>query len=158
MAGWQWIRSSRPRGCESFASGRRKSVAGTLANMHLLVVPGGGASRQAEAIGPRGREQIQRFVGQGGGYIGICAGAYLCLTGFDWGLKILNGKTVSPRWNRGHGAVKFELTDTGKKILGDRAGLLDVHYANGPGHHAGRGSAVAPLRGVGLFSHGAFGQ
>ena len=75
---------------------------------------------------------MKQFVERGGGYLGICAGAYLCTSGFDWGLKILKAKTVSPHWQRGVGMVKMELTPAGRRILGDRTGLLDVRYANGP--------------------------
>jgi glutamine amidotransferase-like uncharacterized protein len=75
---------------------------------------------------------VRRFVEGGGGCVGICAGAYLCTSGFDWSLKILNAKTVSPLWRRGAGTVQMELTPEGRRILGDRAGRLDIHYASGP--------------------------
>ncbi|MCY2988003.1 MAG: BPL-N domain-containing protein, partial [Planctomycetota bacterium] len=107
-------------------------AAGTLSQFHLAIVPGGSGSREAKAMGEQGRRQMKQFVEHGGGYLGICAGAYLCTSGFEWGLKILKAKTVSPRWQRGAGMVKMELTSAGRRILGDRTGLLDVRYANGP--------------------------
>lgn len=112
--------------------GPEEIQAASLTRFDLLVVPGGSGSKEASSIGPQGLQQVREFVDRGGAYMGICAGAYLCTNGFDWSLKILNAKTVSPRWNRGVGEVKIELTPAGRKILGDRAGLLDVHYANGP--------------------------
>jgi hypothetical protein len=105
---------------------------GTLPHFQLLIVPGGLASKEAAAIGEAGRQRIQQFVRQGGGYMGICAGAYLGTSTYDWSLKVVNAKTVSPHWQRGIGTVKIELAPAGRQILGDRPGLLDVHYANGP--------------------------
>ena len=112
--------------------GAEELAAGTLADFDLTIFPGGSGSKQAAAIGQQGRRQLQAFVERGGGYLGICAGAYLCTSGFDWGLNILDAKTVSPKWQRGQGTVKIELTPEGRKILGDRPGRIDVRYANGP--------------------------
>ena len=64
---------------------------------------GGSGSRQANTIGLAGRENVQRFVKAGGGYVGICAGAYLACAGFNWGIGILNAKTPSSLWERGQG-------------------------------------------------------
>jgi putative intracellular protease/amidase len=43
----------------------------------LLLVPGGYAPNYEDALGSHGAEQIRKFVAEGGGYVGICAGAYL---------------------------------------------------------------------------------
>jgi len=75
---------------------------------------------------------VHRFVEKGGGYVGICAGAYLACDGFSWGLHVLNAKTPSPKWQRGRGDVKLEFTDKGREMLGFGPGQMDVHYANGP--------------------------
>ena len=106
--------------------------AGALTNFHVVIFAGGGASVQANALGDTGREAVRQFVGHGGGYIGICAGAYLATSGFSWSLHLINARTVSPKWQRGVGAVQMELTGPGRKILGNRTGELVVHYANGP--------------------------
>ena len=112
--------------------GPEEIAAGSLANFDVVIVPGGSGSKEAAAIGERGREQVRQFVKSGGGYIGICAGAYLCTSGFDWGLKILDAKTVSPKWQRGEATLKMELTPAGRDILGDHRAPLDVRYQNGP--------------------------
>ena len=112
--------------------GPEEIAAGALAQFDLVIFPGGSGSREAAAIGNSGREQVRRFVEGGGGCVGICAGAYLCTSGYDWSLKILNAKTVSPLWRRGVGTVQMELTPEGRRILGDGAGPLAVHYASGP--------------------------
>jgi putative intracellular protease/amidase len=97
----------------------------------VILFTGGSGSRQSKAIGEAGCAAVKKFVEAGGGYVGICAGAYLACE-FSWGVKVLNAKTVSPKWARGHGIVKMELTDAGKKILGEKAGEFDVVYGNGP--------------------------
>jgi len=106
--------------------------AGVLTNYHVVIFGGGSGSKQAEALGESGREAVREFVGNGGGYIGICAGAYLATSGYPWSLKLINARTISPKWRRGRGPVKLELTAPGKEILGDHAGQFDCKYANGP--------------------------
>jgi hypothetical protein len=119
-------------GMQVLRVGPEELAGGTLSDVDLTIFPGGIGSKEAAAIGESGRQQVRQFVERGGGYLGICAGAYLCTNGFDWSLKILAAKTVSPQWNRGAGTVKIELTPAGRQILGDRPGLLDVIYHNGP--------------------------
>jgi hypothetical protein len=65
--------------------------------------------------------------------IGVAsAGAYLCTSGFDWGLNIFDAKTVAPQWQRGAATLKMELTPAGRSLLGGRQAPLDVRYHNGP--------------------------
>jgi len=104
---------------------------GALAQFDLVIFPGGSGSKQAAALGPSGCEQVRQFVRQGGGYVGICAGAYLATSGFSWGLKILDAKTVSPKWRRGRGTVEIEPTEEGRRILG-ADGRVGILYVNGP--------------------------
>jgi hypothetical protein len=104
---------------------------GALAQFDLVIFPGGSGSAEAAALGESGCEQVRQFVEQGGGYIGICAGAYLATSGFSWGLKILDAKTVSPKWRRGRGTVEIELTEEGRRVLG-ADGRHDILYVNGP--------------------------
>jgi hypothetical protein len=112
--------------------GPEEIAAGSLTNFDVAVFPGGSGSKQAAAIGAPGREQVRQFVERGGGFVGICAGAYLCTSGFEWGLKLFDAKTISPKWQRGAGMLQMELTPAGRDIFGDRPMLLDVRYQNGP--------------------------
>jgi putative intracellular protease/amidase len=106
--------------------------AGALTNYQVVIFAGGSASQQAEALTETGRKAVQDFVAGGGGYIGICAGAYLASSGFSWGLNLIDARTVSPKWQRGRGTIKIELSEQGREVLGDRPGQLDCLYVNGP--------------------------
>ena len=68
----------------------------------------------------------------GGGYLGICAGAYLACAGFDWGLGILNARTVSNKWQRGRGMMRIQLTEPGRGLFGPVPEPFTIRYANGP--------------------------
>lgn len=103
-----------------------------LGEFDIVVFSGGSGSAQAKAIGEAGRRNVRAFVEGGGGYLGICAGAYLACAGFDWGLGILNAKTVSQKWQRGRGMMQLELTDEGRSVFGPLRGRFNVRYANGP--------------------------
>lgn len=98
----------------------------------VVIFTGGSGSGQSKAIGEAGLKTLKTFVDEGGGYVGICAGAYLACSGFSWGAKVLDSKTVSSKWRRGVATVKMELTKEGAEILGGKTGPLDVKYANGP--------------------------
>jgi putative intracellular protease/amidase len=102
-------------------------AAGGLRGYDLVMFTGGSGSAEAEGLGEKGREEVRDFVRNGGGYVGICAGAYLACSGFEWGVGILNAKTVSSKWRRGQGEVKVEGEAFGEKLT-DRG----VRYANGP--------------------------
>ena len=103
-----------------------------LGEFDIVIFSGGSGSAQSKAIGDAGRKNVRAFVERGGGYLGICAGAYLACAGFDWGLGILNAKTVSPKWRRGGGMVRAELTESGRHILGSVREPFTIRYNNGP--------------------------
>ena len=50
-------------------------------NFNVICIPGGSAPRYAKSLGQEGMEIIQAFVKKGGGYVGICAGAFLACEG-----------------------------------------------------------------------------
>jgi len=102
-------------------------AAGGLKGFDLVMFTGGSGSAEAAGLGEKGREEVRDFVRNGGGYVGICAGAYLACSGFEWGVGVLNAKTVSSKWRRGQGEVKVEGEAFGEKLT-DRG----VRYANGP--------------------------
>jgi putative intracellular protease/amidase len=51
--------------------------AGELSEFDVLIHPGGSGSKQGKALGESGREAVTQFVRDGGGYLGVCGGAYL---------------------------------------------------------------------------------
>lgn len=103
-----------------------------LSAFDVLVFPGGSGSSQSKGIGEAGQEKVRAFVKNGGGYVGICAGAYLACSNFSWGLGILNAGTVSNKWRRGQGIVEVESTGANPEILGKVNGIFKVRYNNGP--------------------------
>jgi hypothetical protein len=102
-----------------------------LSGYHVVIFSGGSGSRQASTIGLAGREQVRRFIEAGGGYVGICAGAYLACDGFSWSVHVLDAKTPSPLWERGHADLEIETTPAGQSLLGFPA-KAKVIYHNGP--------------------------
>lgn len=103
-----------------------------LSAYDLVVFSGGLSNTQAKYIGPEGRENIRNYVAGGGNYMGICAGAYLACAGFEWGIGLLNAQTISPKWFRGLGYLKLELSDEGRTAIGDVKGTFTCRYNSGP--------------------------
>ncbi len=107
--------------------------AGKLKQCQVLIQPGGGGGVQGRALGEEGRQQIREFVKSGGGYVGVCAGAYLATCDYDWSLNILDAKVVDRKhWNRGFGTVEINLSPRGQEFFGVDHERLSIYYHQGP--------------------------
>lgn len=121
-----------------------------LAGFDVVIFTGGSASKQGNALGEKGRENVRKFVRSGGGYVGICAGAYLACAGTNR-VSVLSAKTVDPRWRRGEGVVKVEITPAGEEITGLAAKVHPIRYANGPIIQPDGRDDIAPYEPVAFF-------
>ncbi len=106
---------------------------GVLKNYDVLICPGGSGSRQAKELKEEGRTAIRDFVRAGGGYVGICAGAYLATSHYQWSLGVINARVWDRQhWARGRKIVDISLTPSGQNVLSKSKGSYKVYYANGP--------------------------
>lgn len=94
-------------------------ASGALKDIDVIVIPGGGGSRQYLNLGEENHKRIKEFVEKGGGAVGICAGAFLFSNTPDYSCLEMNGmKAIDIEHdNRGHGVVKVTLTEKGKEIF-----------------------------------------
>ncbi|TVQ00271.1 MAG: biofilm PGA synthesis protein PgaC [Planctomycetaceae bacterium] len=107
--------------------------AGKLADVDVLIMPGGSGSGQSRNLEAEGREAIREFVRGGGGYVGICAGSYLATSHYEWSLHLINAQVVDrEHWARGTGTCRLKLTAVGRSELGEPAEEVDVYYGQGP--------------------------
>jgi len=107
--------------------------AGKLDEFDVLIHPGGSGGGQGRALGEEGRAAEKKFIEAGGGYIGVCAGAYLATCDYEWSLGILDAKVVDrEHWARGFGEVKIGLADKSKDVLGAAPGQKPIYYHQGP--------------------------
>jgi hypothetical protein len=107
--------------------------AGKLANFDVIVHPGGSGGGQGKALGEEGREQERKFLRAGGGYVGVCGGAYLASADYPWSLHVLNARVIDKQhWARGHGPVDIGTTEKGRTILKPDAERLSILYWQGP--------------------------
>ena len=116
---------------------------GKLANKDLLIVPGGNCTEFAKELHAAGKKAVRDFVEQGGGYFGICAGAFLAAANNGSGLSLANvsvktGLRFIPNTgmvsvsDRGKGEVSISLTEDGKKLLQSWPEEQAVQYTGGP--------------------------
>ena len=106
---------------------------GKLQDFDVVVFPGGSGSKEAAALQAPGREAVQSFVKKGGGYLGICAGAYLASADYEWSLHILDAKVLDrAHWARGSGDVELELTESGRAVLAADSARQTILYWQGP--------------------------
>lgn len=135
---------------------------GRLKACSALIFPGGYTERCVAALGDderspsrgeggalpilgerssEGFERIREFVAGGGGYIGICAGAYIApqtveVPGRPPGLGIIN---VRNRREAGREIGTIEIAETDHPIVKGCEGKIEIWYQNGPMIEAGKG-------------------
>jgi len=109
---------------------------GCLDSLDAIIIPGGGGSRQYLNLGHENQERIRSFIADGGGAVGICAGAYLFSNTPGYASVAINGAQAIDieHDNRGHGLAKFILTKEGLNIFPELASLDTnfVMYYEGP--------------------------
>ncbi|MBA2404382.1 MAG: hypothetical protein H0V66_06395 [Bdellovibrionales bacterium] len=83
----------------------------------VWVQPGGKSGAASNAMGAANRVVIKKFISEGGGYVGFCAGAFLTTPKVGetsvTGLGIISGKTKVFRSAKGYPSVEKMLTPEG---------------------------------------------
>ncbi|MHC4506450.1 MAG: BPL-N domain-containing protein [Planctomycetota bacterium] len=136
--------------------------AAVLRQFDVVVFPGGSGKAQAAAIGAKGRHAVREFVREGGGYLGVCGGAYLCSAQYDWSLELLDARVFTgTREIDGHGpqrmfrrgkstTVKMELTEEGRRLFKAVPRHAEVRFHNGPVMSPGSDPELTPYT---TFAH-----
>jgi glutamine amidotransferase-like uncharacterized protein len=68
-------------------------ISGALTMVDALIMPGGADLYYCEKLNGPGNLEIRDFVAKGGGYLGLCAGAYYGCSALDWN----KGEIAGPR-------------------------------------------------------------
>jgi len=114
---------------------------GGLGDCSLLIVPGGYTARYVDALGEEGFEQIRGFVARGGGYIGICAGAYIAARNVEVpgrlsGLGIIE---IENERKAGQGLRTITIVKPEHPVAKGYEGKVNIWYQNGPMMKASQG-------------------
>jgi len=117
---------------------------GGLGSCALLIVPGGYTAQCVDALGEEGFQRIREFVAGGGGYIGICAGAYIAarrveVPGRPAGLGIIE---IENERRAGKGLKRIRIAKGEHPVVEGCDGELEIWYQNGPMIGAGQGVEV----------------
>ena len=108
-------------------------LAGKLTNVDVLIHSGGSGSKQGNDLGDAGRTKVRQFVNQGGGFLGVCAGAYLATNDYTWSLHLIDAKVLDRKhWARGTGMVRLDLSKTGQSFFQTKDPTLNIYYGQGP--------------------------
>lgn len=107
----------------------------------LLIVAGGYTAKYVDALGEEGFEQIREFVAGGGGYVGLCAGAYIAarkveVPGRPPGLGIIE---IENERRAGQGIRTITIAKPEHPVVKGYTGEVDIWYQNGPMMKAGEG-------------------
>ncbi|CAJ1425028.1 unnamed protein product [Effrenium voratum] len=100
----------------------------------VIFLHGGMANEHAERLGVLGRAAIRRHLLNGGGVMGVCAGAHWlsCRDLPLWGHILPAVPHDNKDWRRGVGEVSVSFTREGRRMLGLEERSMRLRYANGP--------------------------
>ena len=99
---------------------------GALREQDVAVFMGGSGTVQGRSLADAGKAAVREFVKAGGGYIGVCAGAYLALQGEEafHKLRLVAGRNLTgDAWQRGL---------AGLEVHAEGRARFKMFYANGP--------------------------
>jgi len=122
-----------------------------LEDCSLLIIPGGYTAQYVDALGEEGFEQIREFVAGGGGYIGICAGAYIAaqsveVPGRPPGLGIIE---IENERRAGRGIRTIAIAKPEHSVMQGYEEEVDIWYKNGPMIKVGEGVETLAVYGEG---------
>lgn len=105
---------------------------GQLDKYRILIIPGGITIRLAQKLGGSNLSHIRDFLRKGGGYIGICAGAYLAtesveVSGKPEGLDLI---PIILKRRKGIGSREIFLVE--HPVTKGISSPLTIRYQNGP--------------------------
>jgi hypothetical protein len=103
-------------------------AAGVLEGFDSVLFGGGSSRQQGESLGEKGRRAVRRFVQRGGGYVGICAGAFLAMSDRESSLRFFE---IDPSGTSGSGVLDLELTDAAQRHTG-MSGRHPCKFSGGP--------------------------
>ncbi len=133
--------------------GKEDVIGGKLFSYDVFVIPGSGRP-YVDVINNRWRENIRKFVENGGGYVGICGGANLASMGFDDSVNgILNSYLLKianvyindeqneewqylwkSNWRHGGPPIKIHILKNNNPIFEGYYGAdRSIRYWGGPG-------------------------
>ncbi|NPB04003.1 MAG: hypothetical protein GXO39_06275, partial [Thermotogae bacterium] len=109
---------------------------GILSKYDLLILPPGSGTWEAKLLGREGAEKLAEFLAGGGGLIGVCAGGYAVIKGYNEPtseVQLVDAKLKNwPKWWLGVGIVHVRVTNDSNPVVFGFEDGFDAIYWNGP--------------------------
>jgi len=101
----------------------------TLSKYDVFIVPGGDSIRILLTFGNKGYKAIERYVREGGAYIGICAGGIIA-TKTQYHMPLTGCEALN--WQIGYGRVVIKNENQEHPVMLGYPKIFDMSYENGP--------------------------
>ena len=105
---------------------------GGLAQADLIIMPGGYSVTEAKTLGKEGREAVRKFIREGGGWIGTCAGAFIACDSTSDHPDMLGIVPYTTWCPDGQADLKIKFTEHAGLIYQKTNSTHRVQYSGGP--------------------------
>ncbi len=128
----KWFRFNFETFADANASTMTSRLLDSSFRYRLVFMPGGSATEIANTLGSGNLTRIAQFVANGGAYVGICAGSYLPVKGYNDATSMLEIVNATVAYlNPGEGIVTIEINASHPVTWGFK-GQIQMAYYNGP--------------------------
>ncbi|MFA4700253.1 putative glycoside hydrolase [Pyrococcus kukulkanii] len=109
---------------------------GELKKYDILVLPPGSGTWEAKLLGKEGSVKVSEFIAGGGGLIGICAGGYAVIKGYNEPtseIQLVDARLKNwPKWWLGVGIVNVKVINQSNPVTFGFKDSFRAIYWNGP--------------------------
>ena len=130
---FRWLElTTRSKEMEAYPVDGDTVRSGALDSADILVMPGGWSPEEAKTLGAEGREKLRRFIWEGGGYVGTCAGCCLLMQPSKSRPNFLGilPYTFAPSGGKADMSILFN--EHAESLAGIKKGKEVVRYSGGP--------------------------
>ncbi len=111
--------------CRRFEYVNKSSfISGELNEFSVLIIPGGYTFKLLQNLNDESKQGIRRFVEDGGGYMGICMGAYVAS---EIGIVKTQATRISGEYQ-----VELDIVRPEHRVMRGYTGRVSMSYQNGP--------------------------
>lgn len=105
-----------------------------LEKYDLIIIPGGNSFKESLGLNQQSKQDLIKYVEEGGKILGVCAGAHLLSSSHSWSLNLIPVKHIDRQDELSTEIeyLDFEITQYGKQVFNTSTDSVRLYYHGGP--------------------------